>query len=125
MWKILLFNDRILNLVNADTLNPDSDSELRPSDEPPLHTSRFGIPIPPTKIRFRDDQDDAQGLLKYVIYEDLRSRRHIINSAPTTGSPLKSNDLGCFGSYHPSSCAHICGPVPGPLFQDRDRGVIS
>lgn len=106
-----IFNDPTISLVNADTLHTDSDSELHASDEPPLHTSRFGIPIPPRKIRFRGDQDDAQRLLKYVIYEDLRSRRHIINSASTAGSPPKSDDLGCFKSHQPLSYAHICGPA--------------
>ena len=66
----------------------------RASKKPPAGFWYYSpmIPIPPRKIRFRDDQDDAQQLLKYVIHGNLRSRRRIINSGSTAGS--RPNDLG-------------------------------
>lgn len=77
------FNDPTLSLVNADALNTVSDSEVHPSDKPLPDSSRFGIPIPPQKVQFRDD---AQSWLKHIIHENLRSRRRVINSTSTAGS---------------------------------------
>lgn len=78
------FNGPALSLVNADALN--TDNEVLPSDEPPQNMSRFGIPIPPKKIRLRDDHQSAQWWLKHMIHENLHSRRRAINSASTAGS---------------------------------------
>ena len=78
------FNDPKLSLVNADPLN--TNSEILPPDDPPPNTPRFGIPIPPKKIRLRDDYPNAQWWLKHMLHENLRSRRRVINSASTAGS---------------------------------------
>jgi hypothetical protein len=76
------FNDPTLSLVNADA---HTGSDVLPPDEPPPET-RFGIPVPPRKIRFLDNHEDGQALLKYIIHDNLRSRRHVVNSASTAGS---------------------------------------
>ena len=58
----------------------------RPSSTKPVG-SRFSIPVPPNKIRLRDDHENAQWWLNHMIHEILRSRRrHAINSVSTVGS---------------------------------------
>jgi len=76
--------ERLIQLRDLDALGPDNQVPL--SDEASPDTSRFGIPIPPRKIQFLDDHEDARRVLKYVLHENLHSRRRFINSASTAGS---------------------------------------
>jgi hypothetical protein len=57
----------------------------RPPSTKPVG-SRFVIPIPPKKIRLRDDHQNVRWVLNHMIHENLRSRRRAINSASTAGS---------------------------------------
>ncbi|KIM41373.1 hypothetical protein M413DRAFT_147511 [Hebeloma cylindrosporum] len=93
------FNDPTLSLVNVNA--HDIDSEGIPPDEPQLPDStRFGIPIPPKKIRIRDDYQNPQWWLKHIIQENMRSRRRAINSASTADS-RPSPMISGFGSHYP------------------------
>ena len=79
--------ERLIQLTGD--LGPDN--EVPPSDEasPDPFEGRFGIPIPRAReIHFLDDNQDARELMKYVLHENLHSRRRIItgNSASTAGS---------------------------------------
>ena len=76
--------ERLIQLKDLDSLG--TNNEVLPSDEAAPDTSRFGIPIPTRKIHFLDDHEDARRLFKYIIDENLHSRRRIINSASTGGS---------------------------------------
>jgi len=76
--------ERLIELRELDGLNPDN--EVLPSNEAPPDMSRVGIPIPPRKIHFLDDHEDARRLMKYVLHEKLDSRRRLINSSSTNGS---------------------------------------
>lgn len=76
--------ERLIQSRNLDALGPDN--EVLPFDEAPPDTYRFGIHIPPRKMEFLDDHEDARRLLKFVLHEKLHSRRRVINSPSTGGS---------------------------------------
>jgi hypothetical protein len=76
--------ERLIQLRDLDARGPDD--EVLPSDKARPDTSRVGIPIPPKKIHFRDDREDARRLMEYVLHEKLDSRRRLINSSSTDGS---------------------------------------
>ena len=81
--------ERLIQSKDLDTLG--TNNEVLPSDEAPPHrdTSRIRsrpILIPPRKIHFLDDHEDARRLMKFIVHENLQSRRRMINSPSTGGS---------------------------------------
>jgi hypothetical protein len=82
--------ERLIQSKDLEALG--TGNEVLPSDEAPPHrdsTSRIRshpILIPPRKIHFLDDHEDARRLMKYIIHENLHPRRRMINSASTAGS---------------------------------------
>jgi hypothetical protein len=63
--SVAKLNYPILNLLNVELV--DGKLQGRPSDNPILGTSRFGIPIPPKRIRHRCTDEDAQSLLRFTV----------------------------------------------------------
>ena len=71
-------------IARPSSIKPVQVPARTPSTKPVV--SKFVIPIPPNKIRLRDDHQNAQWMLNHMIHENLRSRRRAINSASTAGS---------------------------------------
>ncbi|KIM41374.1 hypothetical protein M413DRAFT_27735 [Hebeloma cylindrosporum] len=109
------FNDP-LRLLDADDHDPDNEF-LPPDDQSPSYSSRFGIPIPRKKIRFLDDHEDAQRLLKYIIHQKVRSRRRVINSASTAGSRPSPMISGASDPITPEYCTKSINSPPHAICQ--------
>jgi len=95
------FDHPILSLVNAEPL--DSKLQARPSEEPIPGTPRFGIPIPPKKVRLWGADQDAQSLLRFMLNKNLRSRRLAFNSVSTDTSRPSPMIAGASDPISPNS----------------------